>query len=206
MINYQNLQIVQVLIIVICNTISLSQLRAMSNFIQYIAVFIFGISLLLIWSCKQHPSLPVVPSVDLERYAGKWYSIASLPTSFEKGCACTSAEYGITDKGYVTVKNSCFRNGKMSVTSGKAFVKKNSNNAKLAVQFFWPFKGAYWIIALGDQYEYAMVGHPNRQYLWILNRESTMPEETLKSLLEKAKSLGFDVDQVKRIDQNGCKP
>jgi apolipoprotein D and lipocalin family protein len=161
------------------------------------------ISLLLI-SCRQHRPLPVVDKVDLDKYAGKWYSIASLPTSFEKGCACTSAEYGLSEKGHVTVKNSCFREGKNSVTSGKAFVKKNSNNAKLSVQFFWPFKGDYWIIALGDQYQYAMVGHPNRKYLWILNRERTMPEETLKGLLEKAASLGFDTDKVRRINQSNC--
>lgn len=167
-------------------------------------IVMFSAILMLLWSCKQHPALPVVSSVDLTKYAGKWYSIASLPTSFEKGCACTSAEYGLSDKGHVTVKNSCFRNGKNSVTSGKAFVQKNSNNAKLSVQFFWPFKGDYWIIALGDNYEYAMVGHPNRQYLWILNRERTMPEETLKSLLKRADELGFETEKVKRIDQN-CK-
>lgn len=161
---------------------------------------------ILMFSCRQHRPLPVVDKVDLDRYAGLWYSIASLPTSFEKGCGCTSAEYGLTDKGYVTVKNSCFRDGKMDVTSGKAFVQKNTNNAKLSVQFFWPFKGDYWIIALGDQYEYAMVGHPNRKYLWILNRERTMPEATLKTLLEKAAGLGFDTSKVRRIEQSYCQP
>lgn len=112
--------------------------------------------------------LETVPFVDLNKYAGKWFEIASYPQRFQKGCHCTTAEYTISHKGYVIVENRCNRdsiNGKQSYIKGKAFVEKKSGNAKLKVQFFWPFKGKYWIIDLANDYSYAVVSHPNRKYL-----------------------------------------
>jgi len=84
--------------------------------------------------------LQTVRYVDLNKYAGKWYEIASYPQRFQKGCHCTTAEYTLSDKGYVIVENRCNRgsiNGKQSYIKGKAFVEKNSGNAKLKVQFFY---------------------------------------------------------------------
>jgi apolipoprotein D and lipocalin family protein len=72
----------------------------------------------------------------------------------------------------------------------------------LKVQFFWPFKGDYYIIALADNYSYALVGHPNREYLWVLARNPQMDEAIYQMLLAKATSLGFDVAQLVRTAQN----
>ena len=88
--------------------------------------------------------LRTVPEVDLDRYAGMWYEIASFPQRFTKGCHGTTAMYTTTSKGCVIVNNRCRRgslSGKESGISGKAFVVPNSGNAKLKVQFFWPLKG-----------------------------------------------------------------
>ena len=90
----------------------------------------------------QLPELQTVPHVDVKKYAGKWYEIASFPQIFQKGCHCTTAEYTMTDKGYLIVENRCNKdsiNGKQSYIKGKAFVEENSDNAKLKVQFFFPF-------------------------------------------------------------------
>lgn len=149
-------------------------------------------------------TLQTVPQVDLEKYAGKWYEIASFPQRFQKGCTGTTAEYTSTDKGYVIVENRCYKdslNGKQSYIKGKAFVAENSGNAKLKVQFFWPFKGKYWIIDLAEDYSYAVVGHPNRKYLWILSRTPIMDDITYQQILSRLKEKGFDISKIKTTKQ-----
>ena len=140
----------------------------------------------------------VVSSVDLAKYACKWYEIASYPVSFQKGCSCISAEYTLTDKGYVKVFNSCRKGGKISSITGKAFPVKGSNNAKLKVQFFWPFKAPYWVIGLADDYSWAIVSGPSRKYLWILSRTRQMDPKLYDQLLEKLHNEGFDLERLKK--------
>jgi len=149
-------------------------------------------------------TLQTVPYVDLNKYAGKWYEIATYPQRFQKGCHCTTAEYTVTDKGYVIVENRCNKdsiNGKESYIKGKAFVVENSGNAKLKVQFFWPFKGKYWIIDLADDYSYAVVGHPSRKYLWILSRTPTMDDALYESILVHLETMGYDRSIIQRTTQ-----
>ena len=149
-------------------------------------------------------TLETVPHVDLKKYIGKWFEIASFPQRFQKGCNCTTAEYSLTDKGYVIVENRCNKdsiNGKLSYIKGKAFVVKNSGNAKLKVQFFWPFKGKYWIIDLADDYSYAVVGHPNKNYLWILSRTPTMTDSLYQQITSRLAEKGFDVTKLQRTKQ-----
>lgn len=154
-------------------------------------------------SCDS-PPLETVSEVDLKRYVGKWYEIASFPQRFQKGCHCTTAEYTLTDKDYVVVENRCRKDslaGKESYIKGKAFVEKNSGNAKLKVQFFWPFRGKYWIIDLADDYSYAVVGHPNREYLWILSRTPQMRDDVYEQILQRLKDKHFDLTKLKRTPQ-----
>ncbi len=154
-------------------------------------------------SSKNQP-LETVANVDLKRYAGRWYEIASYPQRFQKGCTCTTAEYTLSDKGYVIVENACNKdsvNGEKSGIKGKAFIVENTGNAKLEVQFFWPFKGKYWIIDLDSNYTYAVVGHPNREYLWILSRTPQMKEEIYNGILERVKAKGFDLAKLQKTVQ-----
>jgi len=149
-------------------------------------------------------NLETVPNVDLNKYAGKWYEIASYPQRFQKGCHCTTANYTLSDKGYVIVENACNRdsvNGIQTYIKGKAFVEKNSGNAKLKVQFFWPFKGKYWIIDLADDYSYAVVSHPNKKYLWILSRTSKMDATIYQQILSRLKTKGFDLSKIQTTTQ-----
>lgn len=160
--------------------------------------------LFMFTSITMSQTLETVPNVDLKKYAGKWYEIASFPQRFQKGCNCTTAEYTLTDKDYVIVENRCNRdsiNGKESYIKGKAFIVENSGNAKLKVQFFWPFKGKYWIIDLADDYSYAVVGHPNRKYLWILSRTATMNDSTYEAILSRLVEKGFDISKINRTNQ-----
>ena len=149
-------------------------------------------------------TLQTVTNVDLNRYVGKWYEIASFPQFFQKGCNFTTAEYTLSDKGYVVVENRCNKdsiNGKETYIKGKAFVVKNTGNAKLKVQFFWPFRAKYWIIDLADDYSFAVVGHPNRKYLWILSRTPVMSETTYLQIVERLRNKGFDISKLQKTTQ-----
>ena len=149
-------------------------------------------------------SVQTVTNVDLKKYVGKWYEIASYPMRFQKGCTCTTAEYTATDKGYIIVENRCSKdsvNGKQSYVKGKAFVEKNSGNAKLKVQFFWPFKAKYWIIDLADDYNYAVVSHPDKKYLWILSRTPKMSDITYDQITNRLLVKGFDLNKLQKTIQ-----
>ena len=145
-----------------------------------------------------------VPFVDVQRYAGKWFEIASYPQRFQKGCFCTTAEYTLTSEGFLIVENRCNRGnytGKQSYIKGKAFIVPNSGNAKLQVQFFWPFKGKYWIVDLASDYSYAVVSHPNRKYLWILSRTPKMGMEIYHQILTGLIAKGYDTSKLQLTPQ-----
>lgn len=165
--------------------------------------------LFLLFSCNtNYAPLEVVNYVDLDKYLGKWYEIAAFPQSFQKGCNCSTAEYFKTDKGYIRVLNSCRKDspdGEVKTAEGKAFVVDTKTNAKLKVQFFWPFKGDYWIIDLADDYSYAVVGHPNREYLWILARTPSLDKNVLDSILSRIKSKQFDINKLNYTKQECSK-
>ena len=141
-------------------------------------------------------SLEVVPHVQLEKYLGKWYEIAHLPAKFQEGCNETTATYTLSKDGSISVLNQATKNGKMKQAKGKAKVVDKNTNAKLKVTFFWPFYGDYWIIKLGNNYDYSVVGTPNRKYLWILSRTPQIDDELYSQLIEYAKSKGFEANKL----------
>ena len=147
--------------------------------------------------------LEVVPHVDLNRYVGRWYEIARLPNRFEKKCAgSVTATYSLRTDGKIEVVNRCRKSsGDYTTATGKAKVVDKTTNAKLKVSFFWPFYGDYWILDLGDDYEYAVVGAPNRKYLWILSRNPQMDENVYRQLLAKMAAHGFKIEQMIKTPQ-----
>ncbi|MCX6564020.1 MAG: lipocalin family protein [Candidatus Aminicenantes bacterium] len=154
-------------------------------------------------AAAQDKPLETVPSVDLQKYLGRWYEISSFPQRFQKGCHCTVAEYSM-EKDFVRVINTCRKDGpegKESRAKGKAFVVKGSNNAKLRVQFFWPFRGDYWIIDLAEDYSFAVVGAPDRDYLWILSRTPQMDEGLYQEIVKRCADKGFDINRLVKTDQ-----
>jgi apolipoprotein D and lipocalin family protein len=144
----------------------------------------------------KYDALEVVPHLDLERYLGKWFEIAHLPFKFEDGCSQITATYGLTENGAVSVLNQCLKNGKTKQSVGKAKIVDKATGAKLKVTFFWPFYGDYWVLKLGDNYEYSVVGAPNRRYLWILCRTPQMDNKIYNEILEFAKAKGFSVEKI----------
>jgi apolipoprotein D and lipocalin family protein len=142
-----------------------------------------------------------VEEVDLERYMGSWYEIASFPQRFQKGCTASTATYSLRDDGMVAVVNRCMKRGRESTARGRARVVDPRAPAKLEVSFFGPFWGDYWIVDLGDEYDYAVVGHPSRDYLWILSRTPSMDPGTYDGILERLRAQGFELDRLQKTRQ-----
>jgi apolipoprotein D and lipocalin family protein len=155
------------------------------------------------------PPLQTVPQVDLKRYLGIWYEIASFPQRFQRGCTGSSATYTLRSDGKIEVFNRCRKDsldGEEKTAKGLARVVDPSTGAKLEVSFFRPFWGDYWIIDLGSDYEYAVVGHPSRDYLWILSRTPTMNDATYAGILTRLRAQGYEVERLRRTLQPGARP
>ncbi len=153
---------------------------------------------------REEPPLEVVAQVDTKKYLGKWYEIARYPHSFEENCYAVTADYTLRDDGSIQVVNRCREgglNGELRKAVGKAYVVDSKSNAKLEVTFFWPFYGDYWIIDLDENYQYAVVSEPDRQYLWILSRTPTMDPSLYQHLTAKLKSKGFDLSFLTKTPQ-----
>ncbi len=148
--------------------------------------------------------LETVGHVDLGRYVGKWFEIARYPNWFEKKCdRDVTAEYSMKENGSIRVVNTCVKSdGKISRSAGSAVVVDTASNAKLKVTFFWPFYGKYWVIGLGGDYEYAVVGEPSREYLWILARSPVMPEATYSGIVAGLAAKGYDAAKLVRTTQS----
>ena len=166
-------------------------------FFAMIALFSFGSS--------SNKDLQVVKKVELEKYSGTWYEIARFPSSFESSLKCVTATYTLKENGKIEVWNKGHKisdASKISEIKGSAWVADEKETAKLKVRFFWPFSADYWIIALDDNYKYAMVGHPNRKYLWILSREKKLDSEIIQNLILQAKNQGFDTEKLEFVDHD----
>lgn len=135
---------------------------------------------------------------DASRYLGKWYEIARLENRFERGLEQVTATYGQRSDGGISVLNQGYdpRKQKWNESEGKAYFTGAPTTAALKVSFFGPFYGGYNVIALDDEYKYALVSGPNRDYLWILARTPTIPDKVKDDYVRIARSLGFRVDQL----------
>lgn len=151
------------------------------------------------------PPLETVEHVELSRYLGTWYEIASYPQRFQAGCTATTATYSLRDDGTIDVLNRCRKgglDGKLDEAKGRARVVDEVTNAKLEVSFFRPFWGDYWIIDLDSEgYRYAVVGHPGRDYLWILSREPQLDPAVYEGILARLEEQRYDTSRLVRTLQ-----
>jgi apolipoprotein D and lipocalin family protein len=169
-----------------------------------ISVIPFAVAAVAAEAVAQTKPLEVVPRVDLQRYLGTWYEIATIPQRFQKGCVGVTAHYSLRADGAIDVVNVCRKNtldGKEQSIRGKAWIVDKTTNAKLKVRFFWPFAGAYWIIELDKDYQWAVVGHPDRTYYWILSRTPQMDPAVYDELIKRAAEKGYDTGKIKRTLQ-----
>lgn len=164
---------------------------------KYLIPSIFLLLMMFGCSTSRIVLLPTVQSLDLQQYKGTWYEIARYENRFEKGCVGATANYALNDD-YVAVTNSCYNaQGNMSAQAqGKAYTVEDSQNSKLRVTFFWPFYGDYWVLMLGDDYQYSVVGDPSRKYLWILSRTASLSDSDRQMILSKLPEFGYSSDKL----------
>lgn len=174
------------------------------NLIAIIAISVMFLTAIPLTSCTKGGSIDSTPvaSLDLEKYLGKWYEIARYNHPFEKGLDNVTAEYSIREDGMVKVLNSGWKEGKFQTAEGKAkLAAEAKGSAWLKVSFFLFFYGDYKVMMTDDNYSFALIGSKTDKYLWILSRTPQLPEETLASILDEAKSRGYDTDKLIWVDQ-----
>lgn len=148
-----------------------------------------------------------VRTLDLQRYLGTWYEIASIPQPTQRGCTCTVAQYSMLSDDRVRVRNSCrlgSPGGKPIVAVGQARVADSAEPAKLRVSFFGGAEADYWVLAVADDYSHALVGTPDRSSLWVLSRERTLDRAVFNELMDFASAQGFDASRLQGTRQTGC--
>ena len=144
--------------------------------------------------------------MDYQKYLGKWYEIARLPNSFEKDMCCVTAEYSLKNEKRIRVLNSGYKkckDGKYKTATGTARVPNALKPGELQVSFFRPFWGDYYIIYVDEySYQYALVGSPSREYLWILSRTPVMEEDIYNNLVQQAEKKGFETSKLIKVRQD----
>lgn len=144
-----------------------------------------------------------VTAVDLKKYSGKWYVIACIPTEFDKSRNYICEEYKVLKGGKVEIETSYFEDNSrtQSFSSATGFPEKESNYVRWKVQYVWPFKSDYLIEELAADYSFAVVGHPQRKFLYIMNRTGRMAEATFIELLTLCGKKGYDLTRLRKVSQ-----
>jgi apolipoprotein D and lipocalin family protein len=139
-----------------------------------------------------------VDKVDLSRYAGKWYSLYSIPTMFDKGTRETTTTYTLNKDGYYNVLTTAKKkdDAELQVYKSKLFPIAEQHNAEMKAQFVWPFKVDYWVIDVAPDYSYVVVGHPDHKFLFIMSRKPTMDKKLYEGLVAKCKAMGYPVEKL----------
>ncbi len=151
------------------------------------------------FACVSIPKCAVaVKPFDKDKYLGTWYEIARFDFTFERGLSHVTANYSLKSPGIIRVDNKGYQDAKSrwKESIGKARFVGSEDVGRLKVSFFGPFYAGYNVIALDNQYRYALIAGDNLNYLWILSREKTIPETVKNEYLQKAKSLGYDIDRL----------
>lgn len=155
---------------------------------------------LMLTACTGMPDkVTPVKHFELNRYLGKWYEIARLDHSFERGLDNVTAEYSIGEEGGVSVINRGYSSDKQAweEAEGKAYFVEDENTGYLKVSFFGPFYGSYVIFELDQtDYQYSFVSGPNTSYLWLLSRTPDVKPELIDQFKRKASELGFDTNKL----------
>ncbi|MFV3405325.1 MULTISPECIES: lipocalin family protein [Pseudomonas] len=156
-------------------------------------------------SSTEHLPAPTTQQVDLQRYQGTWYELARLPMFFQRNCVQSEAHYALREDGRIDVTNRCKeQDGQSNQAQGIAEPQVPGRTDKLWVRFDNWFsrlapgltKGEYWVLYVDPDYRVALVGHPNREYLWMLSRTPSVSQQTRDQLLEIARKQGYPTEQL----------
>ena len=182
-------------------------LRTWNNRLQrVISAALIVLATALTGACTGLPDgVEPVSGFDADQYLGKWYEIARLDHSFERGLSRVTAEYSLRDDGGISVINRGYKagSGEWEQAEGKAFFVRSRDEGYLKVSFFGPFYGAYVVFGLDqDDYQYSFVSGPDRSYLWLLARMPTVEKQVMDRFVARAKELGFPTGKLIIVDQS----
>jgi apolipoprotein D and lipocalin family protein len=159
---------------------------------------------LTVTACSTSKTLPTVENVDLERFMGDWFVIANIPTRIERGAHNAVESYRLDDDGTIdttfTFRADGF-DGESKEYNPRGFVRDTENNAEWGMQFIWPIKADYRIVYLDDDYRTTIIGRNKRDYVWLMAREPSIPEQEYLKLVALIESMGYDVSTLVKVPQ-----
>jgi apolipoprotein D and lipocalin family protein len=159
---------------------------------------------LLLTGCASAPAVTVHPSVDLNRFMGDWYVIASIPTFIEKGAHNAVENYRLDDDGTIATTfafNDGSFDGEQRRYTPRGFVREGSNNAVWGMRFIWPIKAEYVISWVSPDYAETIIGRSARDYVWIMARTPVIDETRYQALVERVRADGYDLSKLERVPQ-----
>jgi apolipoprotein D and lipocalin family protein len=159
------------------------------------SIYIVLITLLSLFPGK----LPhkTVSKIDLKSFAGTWYSLYSIPTMFDKGSRETTTHYTLNSDGYYDVVTTCLnQDGDIRAVHSKIFPDKDTRDGEMKAQFIWPIKVDYWLIDLAPDYSWAVVGHPDYRFLFIMSRKPHMDKKLYDEIIARCKAMGYPVEKL----------
>ena len=158
--------------------------------------------ILTILACTSGPPIHTVDSVNIEQFMGDWYVIAAIPTSIEKQAYNAVESYRLDEDGTIETTFSFNKGsfeGPLKVYRPRGFIQDKQSNAVWGMQFFWPFKAEYRIIYLTEDYSQTVIGRTQRDYVWIMARKPTMPDDDYTRILDFLKAQGYDLSQLRKV-------
>lgn len=160
------------------------------------------LAIVLVWACTSGPPIHTVNSVDIEQFMGDWYVIASIPTAIEKQAYNAVESYRLAEDGTIETTFSFNKGafeGPRKVYRPRGFIQDQQSNAVWGMQFFWPFKAEYRIIYLTKDYSQTVIGRTKRDYVWIMAREPSIPDDEYNRILDFIKAQGYDLSKLRKV-------
>jgi apolipoprotein D and lipocalin family protein len=176
--------------------------REKQFFMRSFIILLFASTWMLITGCQTVKPIYTVEAVDLKRFMGDWYVIASIPTFIEKDAFNAVESYRLDDDGTVATTfrfNQGSFDGPLKTYTPRGFVRDPSSNAVWGMQFVWPFKAEYRIIYLTDDYSQTVIGRSKRDYVWIMAREPSIPDEDYDRILDFLTEQGYNLDKLRKV-------
>ena len=165
---------------------------------------LIAVALVLAGCATQRPEMETVDYVDLDRFMGDWYVIANIPTFLEKGAHNAVETYAMNDDGTIattfTFRDGSF-DGELKTFTPKGFIRDEESNALWGMRFIWPIKADYRIIYLNDDYTQTIIGRQKRDFVWIMARTPSIPDDDFRRLIEFLASVGYETSEIEKVPQ-----
>ena len=170
--------------------------------VRFVGITFLSVLLLVLSGCQTMKPIHTVDKVDLNRFMGDWYVIASIPTFIEKDAFNAIESYRLDDDGTVATTfkfNKGSFDGPLKKYHARGYVRDKGSNAVWGMQFIWPFKAEYRIIFLSEDYSQTVIGRTKRDYVWIMAREKTIPADEYEEILKFLQEQDYNIENISKV-------